>query len=213
MKKYYPAFLDVAQRKCIVIGGGEIADRKVSQLIQTNATVVVVSPSASTYIQDLADHGKITWIQRHYESGDLVGSFLTIAATDDPSVNQQVHDEAKQERILINVIDVPELCDFIAPATVERGQITVAISTGGASPALARKIKEAIEHSAELTWADTTQVVTNVRSELRKRKIPIDPDSWQRALDEEFRQLITSGDFESAKTRLLDTLVKSQEPL
>jgi len=142
---YFSICLDLSAKVCIVIGGGKVAERKVQSLLACGATITVVSPDLTAGLEDLATREKINLIQRPYQEGDLLGAFLVIAATDDPQVQQQVHEEALRRNLLLNVADVPELCNFILPATLRRGDLAIAVSTGGRSPALARRIKEGLE--------------------------------------------------------------------
>ncbi len=218
MSRYYPAYLDLAGRRCVVIGAGEIAERKVTQLLASGADVMLVSPSATPELERLAEQKEVRWIRRAYVHGDLAGAVLAVAATDDEAVNRAVHAEAEREKTLLNVVDVPSLCGFIAPSVVERGPVTVAISTAGTSPALARKLRELmggtqnpphVDHDAYcrcLAWADAAEVLSEVRAELRGRETPATPEAWQDAMDEELLELVGAGRAEEAKARLLDAL-------
>ncbi len=138
MPAYYPVFIDVNNRRCVVIGGGNIGEEKVVKLLECDAAVVVVSPEVSGGVRQLADEDKVTWVQREYQGGDLEGAFIAIAATDDNAANRLIAQEAEERNVLLNVVDVTHLCTFIAPSVARRGDVTVATSTGGASPALAR---------------------------------------------------------------------------
>ena len=115
---YYPAFLDLRGRHCIIIGAGEIAERKVQQLLGCEALITFISPEASTYINNLAQEKMVIWVKRNYQTGDLSDAFLAIAATEDTEVNQAVYSEAETRGILVNIVDVPHLCSFIAPAVM-----------------------------------------------------------------------------------------------
>ena len=218
MSRYYPAYLDLDGRRCVVIGAGEIAERKVTQLLASGADVMLVSPSATPELERLAESGELRWIRRAYVHGDLAGAVLAVAATDDEAVNRAVHAEAEREKTLLNVVDVPSLCGFIAPSVVERGPVTVAISTAGTSPALARKLRELmggtqnpphVDHDAYcrcLAWADAAEVLGEVRAELRGRKTTATPEAWQDAMDPELLELVGAGRTDEAKARLLDAL-------
>ncbi len=221
MSRYYPAYLDLTGKRCVVIGAGVVAERKVTQLLASGADVTLVSPTATEEIDRLATERKLRWIRRDYAKGDLAGSLLAIAATDDESVNREVHAEAEREKTLLNVVDVTPLCGFIAPSIVERGPVTVAISTAGTSPALARKMRELMngdqdpphyDHQAFcrcMEWADAAGVLGDVRSELRSRDATVPPEAWQAAMDEELLEMVESGRGAEAKARLLDTLLAS----
>ena len=219
MSRYYPAYLDLSGRRCVVVGAGAVAERKVLQLLEADADVMLVSPSATPELERLADERHLRWIRRAYAPGDLAGAMLAIAATDDETVNRTVHAEAEREKTLLNVVDVPALCGFIAPSVVERGPVTVAISTAGTSPALARKLRELMDgrqnpphfdHDAFcrcLEWADAAGPLGEVRAELREREATVEPESWQDAMDGEVLELVRDGRAEEAKARLLDALL------
>lgn len=136
--RYYPVFLDLRDRLCVVVGGGLVALRKVESLIGAGARVRVVSPEVAPEIQDLEG---VELELKPYESRDLAGAHLVIAATDDEAVNQAVSRDAAKRRIFCNVVDRPEECSFIVPSLVEQGPIKIAISTGGLSPALAKRLR------------------------------------------------------------------------
>ena len=160
MPNYYPIYLKLSGRRCVIFGGGGIAEGKLPKLIDSGAQVTVVSPQVTSVIKSLADTGTVQWTPREYQSGDLEGSFLAIAATNDRLVNQQIAMEAERLSVVLNVVDDPDLCAFIAPSVVERGSVTVAISTGGASPALARKLREVLTNDPALEWADLAPICT-----------------------------------------------------
>ncbi len=137
---YLPIFLDVSGRRCVVVGGGDVAARKVASLLDAGAEVVVVSPSLVAVLAELARDGRIMHIQRAYEAGDITGAALVYAATDDAELHRRIYDEARAGGIPVNVADVPSLCTFITPAVMTRGSLKIAVSTGGASPAMAKRI-------------------------------------------------------------------------
>lgn len=143
--KYYPVFLRVAGRGCVVIGGGKVAEQKVESLLKAGARVTVISPELSPRLTALAATQAIECRQRPYVTGDLSACFLAYAASDDEHVQLRVAEEARAAGVLLNAVDRPQLCDFIAPAVVERGNLAVAISTGGTSPALAKRIRQDLE--------------------------------------------------------------------
>ena len=142
---FYIACLKLSGRRCLVVGGGEIGLEKVEGLLACDGRVVVVAPEANEEITRLAEEGSIRWEQREYGgAADLEGVFMVIAATSDTDVNIAVYDEAERRAMLVNVVDVPPLCNFILPAIVRTGPLAIAISTAGASPALAKRIKRQI---------------------------------------------------------------------
>jgi precorrin-2 dehydrogenase / sirohydrochlorin ferrochelatase len=143
--KFYPVNLNIAGRPCIVIGGGAVAERKAAGLLACDALVTVISPDLSAGLLALHVRKKLAWHQRPYRSGDLAGAFLVIAATDDAETQSAVQQEADRENILLNVADVPDRCSFILPSILSRGELTVSVSTGGNSPALAKQMREKLE--------------------------------------------------------------------
>jgi precorrin-2 dehydrogenase len=143
--KVYPVALLVEGRRCVVIGGGEVAARKVGSLLEVGALVTVVSPVLGEDLTRRVEHGEIVHRPRAYGRGDLVGAFLAFAATDDEETHAEIAREAEEEGVLLNVVDRPRWCTFIVPSIARRGDLSVAVSTGGASPALARRLREEIE--------------------------------------------------------------------
>jgi precorrin-2 dehydrogenase len=145
----YPIFLDLSGRRCVVVGGGEVASRKARKLLQARAEVVVISPEITPELESVA----VEVHRRSYEEGDLEGAYLAFAATDSREVNAAVSREAKERDVPVNVADRPSEGDFAVPSTLRRGRLQVAVSTGGASPALARKIKDELEESFGPEWS------------------------------------------------------------
>src|ERR1700733_8171272 len=141
---FYIACLRLTGRRCVVVGGGEVGLEKVEGLLACDADVTLIAPEAQPELVQLALEGSIRWHQREYATGDLEGALIAIAATDDTDLNIQVFREAEARAMLVNVVDVPPLCNFILPAIVRTGPLAVAISTAGASPALAKRMKREI---------------------------------------------------------------------
>lgn len=174
---YYPVFIDLHGRCCLVIGGGQVAERKVGALLECGGQVTVISPRLTTaQLAGWAGAGAITHVARTYVPGDTAGAFLVISATDDPAVNRQVAQECHDRNILLNVVDAPSLCNFIVPSIVRRGNLTLAISTGGQSPRLARKIREELEAHYGEEYAILLELLSELRQELQATL----PDSRQR---------------------------------
>lgn len=223
MTQYYPAYLNIAGRRVVVIGGGEVAERKVEQLLASGADVMLVSPDATPELERFVSEGRVRWIRRAYAPGDLAGAWLAVAATDDPAAQRSIHAEAEREKTLLNVVDVAELCGFIAPSVVQRGPVTVAVSTGGASPALARKIRELIGGAQNpphydhdmfcrcIEWADAAEALAEVRSELKAQGRNAAPQAWQNAMDEQLLDLVRAGKDEEARQRLRTALRSDAE--
>jgi siroheme synthase-like protein len=141
---FYIACLRLSGRRCVVIGGGEVGLEKVEGLLACDGDVTLVAPEAHPQLAQLALEGSIGWEQREYRTGDLDGALIAIAATDDTDLNIRVFEDAEERAMLVNVVDVPPLCNFILPAIVRTGPLAVAISTAGASPALAKRMKREI---------------------------------------------------------------------
>jgi siroheme synthase-like protein len=167
----YMASLRLEGQRCVVVGAGRVALEKVEGLLVCGARVNVVAPRAHPEVIQLALEGSIRWECREYASSDLDGCLLAIAATDDTDVNIRVHDDAEGRSMLVNVADVPPLCNFILPAISRSGPIAIAISTAGASPALAKRMKREIE----LTFGEPYAALALILNELRgwaKRELP-----------------------------------------
>ena len=145
MKKYYPIMVDLTGKICTVVGGGKVAERKVASLLEFGSKVKVVSPKLTTALENLVDEKQILWVSRQYQWGDLENSYLVYVATNDPKVNRLCYEEAQQWEVPINVADAPHLCDFIVPASLQRGDLSIMISTNGKSPMLSRRIREELE--------------------------------------------------------------------
>ena len=140
--KYYPVYVNIQNRKAVVIGGGRIAERKVQSLLRAGASVTVVSPELTPKLTKLKELCRICHIKACYRKKYISGAFIVIAATDSPLVNTKVSGDAEN---LVNIVDVPSLCNFIAPSVVQRGPLTISISTSGASPAFAKTLRSEIE--------------------------------------------------------------------
>jgi siroheme synthase-like protein len=204
---YYPVFMNVNGRKCVVVGGGQVALRKAQGLLECGADVAVISPDLCPGLSGLADEGKIRIIRERYRAGALQGAFLAIAATDDNDINREVVKEARQNLIPVNVVDDARDSDFIAPSCLRRGDIAIAVSTGGASPALARKIRTMLEQDIGEEYASLAALVEEIRAELKRKGVKIDSDVWQEALDLDLMvNLLKKGAREKARTILLNNL-------
>lgn len=207
MPTFYPVFLNLTERRCVIIGGGQIAEGKISKLLDSGAKIIVISPDATQGIRGFAERGQIELDLRKYQDGDLQGAFLAIAATNDRMVNQEIFEEAEKQGILLNAVDDMPRCSFIAPSIVEKGPVTVAISTGGASPALARKLREKMEVSSALDWADATSVLSKARQIIKDKQIAVDPQRWQCCMTDELLTMIQAGHENEALDLLMDLLL------
>jgi len=195
-----------------VVGGGQVALRKVKALIECGADVEVISPDLCLELRRLAESREVRALNREYQSGDLRGAFVVIAATDNSDVNRKVAEEAKRNATLVNVVDDAENSDFIIPSYLRRGDVTVAISTAGKSPALARKIRTRLEKDLGNEYASLTNLIGEVRAEAKRQRIQVDGDDWQEALDLDLLlELLHSGESERARALLLTNLKKQQK--
>lgn len=163
---YYPIFLRVAGRPCLVIGGGHVAEEKVQSLLTAGARVTVISPQLTQGLTALATTDQITHQDRSYGSGDVAGFFLAYAATDDEELHIKIAAEAAAAGVLLNVVDRPQLCGFIMPSVMERGDLVIATSTGGASPAMAKRIRRQLEEIFGPEYALALTLLRRVRESL-----------------------------------------------
>ena len=203
---YYPVLLDLAGRRCVMVGGGIIAGRRVDGLLTAGARVTVISPRLTRTLAALAAEGRIDHEGREYRDGDLDGADLAFVATDAGEVNAAVAREARARGVWINAADDPARCTFILPALVRRGDLTVAVATGGSSPALARAIREELETYLTDDYATLAAIAAEARREVRALGRPVAADAWRRALGPEVRRLIVERGRDDAKQRLLELL-------
>jgi precorrin-2 dehydrogenase/sirohydrochlorin ferrochelatase len=143
--KYYPVYLDLRERPCVIAGGGRVAERKTLSLLEAGANVTIISPSLTPKLLELSSSGRISHSEKKIEEQDIRGACLVIAATDSPETNTLIGRLCKESNILVNVASPPEESTFIVPSVVDRGELLIAISSGGASPALSRKIRAELE--------------------------------------------------------------------
>lgn len=203
-RSYYPVALDLDGKGCLVVGGGEIADGKLDALLASGARVTVVSPSVRPRIAALAEAGRITLHQRPYQSGDLAGAFLVIAATDDRAVNAVIAAEGRAAGLLVNAVDDPPYCDFFAVAIVRRGDLQVSISTNGLSPAFARWMREQLDAALPREYGDLLNVLADVRATLKARGPIPAYEHWQAAIDDDVLDSLRHGDVAGARTRIYE---------
>ncbi|UCF78303.1 MAG: bifunctional precorrin-2 dehydrogenase/sirohydrochlorin ferrochelatase [Candidatus Eiseniibacteriota bacterium] len=170
-KTYYPIFVELSGKKCVVVGGGTVAERKVRTLLEHGARVVVVSPRLSRGLSNLKKRGLVEHLRRGFRKGDCRGSLLVFAATDSRKVNSAVAEEASCASGLVNVVDTPEFCSFIVPSIVKRGALSVAISTSGKSPALSKAIRKLLEGELSQEMGALVSTLGEMRQRLRE-KIP-----------------------------------------
>ena len=170
----FPMFLKLEGRACLVVGAGNVGEPKIRGLLDANANVRVVAPTATGAVVEWARAGLIAWEKRTFEASDLTGIFLTIAATASTSVNDFVFREARSRGILCNAVDDPERCDFYYPAVVRRGQLQIAISTGGQSPALAQRLRRELEMEFGEEYSEWVEELGKVREKLLSSELDSD---------------------------------------
>ena len=194
----YPVSLVVAGKRCVVVGGGAVAARKAGGLVDAGAAVTVVAPDISAEIRDLP----VEVVERQYRSGDLDQAWLVIAATNDPSVNRQVHADGRAARVWVNAADDPEACAFTLPAVLRRGPVTVAVSTGGHSPALAGWLRDQVAGLLGPEIGMLAEMLSEARDELQAAGRSTEELDWRRALDSDMLDLLRSGQVAQARERL-----------
>jgi len=202
----YPVVLDLTGRPCLVVGGGTVALRKVAGLVEAGARVTVVSPSLTPALLRLAAEAPLRWQPREYAQGDAAGFTLVMVATDDRAVNAAVAAECRERGIWVNCADDPARCDFVLPSVLHRGAVTVAVSTGGRSPTMARLVREELDALLPREVAPLTEVMADVRRALREVGVSLDAERWQQALDGELRSLVAAGRTTEARARLRERL-------
>lgn len=203
---YFPIYLEMTGRRCLVIGGGAVAERKIASLLEAGAAVSVISPEVSETIARWSAKRSIQFKARRYQAGDLAGFEMVFVATDDDEVTARVYHESRSRAVWVNAADDPARCDFILPSALRRGNLTVAVSTAGTSPALARTIREELELYFTEEYELLGNLAAEVRNELRARSLSAPFETWRRALSGEVRQLLAHGDVIGAKNLLLREL-------
>jgi precorrin-2 dehydrogenase / sirohydrochlorin ferrochelatase len=191
--KYYPVNLDIRRQPCLVVGGGAVGTRKVRTLLDCGAVVTVVSPEVTNSLSVLAEENRISLQQRPYQASDLDGVFLVIGATDNRELNRAIHDDAGKQGKLCNIADQPDLCNFILPSVIDRGDLIIAISTSGKSPAFARRLRKQLEAQFGPEYAGFLILMGAVRKILLKQTR--NPEAHRRV----FESLIDQGLLESVR--------------
>jgi len=203
---YFPIFLEMKRRRCLVIGGGTVAERKITGLLEAGAAVTVISPDATETIARWSKDKLIDLFARRFQPGDLAGYELVFIATDDGEVNATAYSEGRERGVWVNAADDPAHCDFILPSVLRRGDLIVAVSSGGGSPALARTIREELEIHLSQEYEQLAKLAAEARAELRKRSLNVPFETWRRALSGDVRQMLMRGEVARAKSCLLKEL-------
>lgn len=203
---YFPIFVEMKRRRCLVIGGGAVAERKIAGLLEAGAAVVVISPDVSEIIARWSKEKLINFVARRYQPGDLAGHDLAFIATNDAGVNATAYNEGRERGVWVNTADDLAHCDFILPSVLRRGDLTVAVSSGGGSPALARTIREELEIHLSQEYEQLAKLAAEARVELHKRSLNVPFETWRRALSGDVRQFLMRGEVARAKSHLLKEL-------
>jgi siroheme synthase-like protein len=200
MNTYYPVYLELRDQPCIVVGGGKLAEEKVLGLLAVHAKVTVISAKITAHLQQLVDENQISYIPRTYQHGDLVDAFMVICATDNSETNRQVWDEASAAHKLVNVVDDTPHCNFIAPAILRNGDLTIAISTSGKAPALAVRLKERLQKELGHEYAHFLELAGHLREPLAHH-IPdfaTRKKLWYEIVDSDILDVLEQGDEDKA---------------
>jgi len=225
---YYPIFVDMRGRKVLLVGGGHVALEKIGKLVDAGAVVTVIAPELIAEVQTFVDNNSATLERRKYEAGDVLGYDVVMVATDDGGVNSGIAAEARAAKIWVNAADDPANCDFILPSLVQRGKISIAASTGGSSPALARWLREHLDTFLSDEVVALGDLLAEVRLLVRARDrecagscdqtAPAPPllcktcpnripaDLWQEAIDDDLLALLRDGQYESARERIISAM-------
>lgn len=211
--RYYPVNLDVKNRKCLVVGGGSVGTRKVLTLLDCGAIVTVVSLDVSEKLLELADNGSIAWEKRSYLASDLDGMFLVFGTTDDEELNRQISADAEKLNMLCNIADRPEVCNFILPSIVNRGDLVISISTSGKSPAFAKKLRKQLEKQFGVEYAEFLRLMGAIREKLLSEKH--EPEAhkhiFEQLINGDLVEMIKNNRKEDINSLLFDILGKGYE--
>ena len=206
--KYYPVHLDINNRNCLVVGGGGVGTRKVKTLLDCGARVMVISLTVSQQLQDLATSGKIKLEERSYQSEDLNDMFLVIGATDDEKLNKQISSDADRLNTLCNIADRPEVCNFILPSIVHRDDLVITISTSGKSPALAKKLRKALENQFGEEYGTLLHLLGAIRKKLLQQAH--EPEAhkplFEQLINSDLIVMIQDSEVEKIDSLLLEVL-------
>ena len=211
--EYFPIFLSLKQQPCLVVGAGAIATRKVELLLRAQAEITVIAPETCTTLLKKAQDGKINYQKKHFEANDLVNFKLVVAATDDDEINRLVSETAIKQQTPVNVVDKPDLCSFIFPAIIDRSPIIAAVSSGGASPVLARLIRARLESLIPAAYGRLAQLAEKYRPNVKKtiHSIAQRRIFWETVLQGPIAELVFSGQDQQAEQQLIH-LLQQQQP-
>ena len=203
----YPAILMLDGRLGVVIGGGVVGERKVRTLLDAGARVKVITPEVTPRLKKLAEEDRIELLVRQYERGDLKGAAVVIASTDERAVNQAIYEEALDEGVPVNVVDDPPHCTFIAPSIVRRGDLMIAISTGGTNPAMAVRIRERLEKEFGPEYEAYFELIKRLKADVDQAPTQqARADAWYRVTDSNVMELVRAGKIDEAYARAVELL-------
>ncbi|MEG0791022.1 MAG: bifunctional precorrin-2 dehydrogenase/sirohydrochlorin ferrochelatase [Gordonibacter sp.] len=203
MAKAYPAVLLLENKRAIVVGGGSVAERKVKGLLECAADVTIVSPRITEGLQALVRESQCAWKKKCYEGSDVQDAEIVFAATDDEEINARVFHDATEARLMVNVADRPELCSFYLPSVLRRGSLSIAVSTQGASPLLARRIRLQLEERFSARYEGYVDLLQSVRDTVNGEVAEQDRMAfWEAATDGRILELLEDGDAQAAEVRL-----------
>ncbi len=194
--RYFPINIDIQNKSCVLIGGGNVAYRKALSLLRAGADIRLISPEINDGVRSLVDDGAVKWIDRCYQQGDLQGATLAIVAVDDPAVGKKVSEEATRLNIPINVADIPEQCTFTLSSCIERGDLLVTISTGGKCPAFSRHMRLKLEEIVDDAYGDLLNMLGDAREEMLEAGISSDNcrDSLNKIIDSDILSFLREGE-------------------
>ena len=211
--RYYPVNLDILNRKCLVVGGGSVGTRKVITLLDCGAIVTVISLDVTEELMELAGNGSITWKKRSYLASDLDGTFLVIGATNDEELNHQISADAEKINLLCNIADHPDVCNFILPSIVNRGDLVISISTSGKSPAFAKTLRKELEKQFGVEYAEFLRLMGAIRKKLLSEKH--EPEAhkhiFERLISSDLVEMIKNNRKEDINSLLFDILGQGYE--
>lgn len=210
---YCPISIDLSNRRCVVIGGGQVAERKVEMLREFGARVTVVAPDITSRLAEMATDGSIEVVSGMYEPSVLNGALLAVAATNNREVNKAVFEEAQRQGILVNVVDDPDLCTFFVPAIIRRGDLVISVSTSGNSPLLARRLREQIESAFGPEYGQLVELMGMLRDEVKT--LYNDPKqrnrAYERLIDSDVLDLLRQGRRDDAIARARECILQSSD--
>lgn len=208
MKKLYPVYLNITGQKCLVVGGGDVAERKIKNLLECGARVMVVSPECNKKVAGMVIAGGIEYHQNNYQTSDLEGAMLVISAADSEDVNRKVAEDCLTRGIPVNVVDSPDLCNFFIPSVIRRGDLAISISTGGKSPLLAVRLRMELEKQFGKEYEKFLEIMGRVRQRvLAECDDPaVRNEIFQRLIDSDILQMLKDGEDYLAKERVEECL-------